>query len=245
MRAIIVDDEERARRVLSKLLEKYCHEVEVIALCSNVPDAIHSIHALNPDAIFLDIEMPNYSGFELIEKLGDFTCDVVFVTAHHQYALEAFEVSAIDYLLKPVSIEKLEKAVKRLIENQENALIRERFKILQKNLENTTPKRILIPVIGGNEYVRQDMIIHIDADGSYCELYLQDEKRMVVSKKLKFFEGLLEDSSNFFRCHRSHIVNIEMIREFQKGTCSVIMENGMEIRVSREKKYALLSILND
>ena len=241
---LIVDDEERARRVLSKLLENYCREVEVVSLCSNVPDAVQKVQELNPDAIFLDIEMPNYSGFELIEQLGDFTCDVVFVTAHNQYALQAFEVSAIDYLLKPVSIEKLEKAVKRLRDNHQNSLIRERFKVLQENLESSAPKRMLIPVIGRNEYVRHDSISHINADGSYCELFLQDEKRVVVSKKLKFFENQLKDNSIFFRCHRSHIVNIDRVKEFQKGACCVVMENGSVISVSRDKKSELLGILN-
>lgn len=244
LKVIIVDDEERARRVLTGLLEKYCKEVEVVAQCSNVSEAVQSIYALKPDAIFLDIEMPRYSGFELLRQLGEFRCDVVFVTAYDQYAIEAFEVSAIDYLLKPVSIEKLEKAVERLRLNQENSQIRERFRTLQENLRDTYGKKIELPVIGGYEYVKQNKISHINADGSYCELFIQGQNRVVVSKKLKFFEELLNDSHSFVRCHRSHIINIHMVTEFHKSTSSVLMEDGSIVSISRDKKALIARMLN-
>ncbi len=244
LKVIIVDDEERARRVLSTLLEKYCHDVEVVAQCADVLEAVQSIRSLQPHAIFLDIEMPRYSGFELLEQLGEFECDIVFVTAYNQYAIDAFNVSAVDYLLKPVSIEKLEKSVKRLHQNFENVQIKERLKVLQDNLAGTVDKKLRFPVTGGSKYVRENLISHINAAGSYSELYIEGENRIVASKKLKFFESLLSDSPNFIRCHRSHIINLFKVKEFHKGESRVVMENGSTVNISRDKKTEIEKRLN-
>ncbi|MCG8574828.1 MAG: response regulator [Flavobacteriales bacterium] len=243
IRTIIVDDEERARRVLENLLVKYCPDVEVVATCSLVPEAVEKIQLLKPDAVFLDIEMPEYSGFELLEQLEGVECDVVFVTAYNQYAIRAFEVSAIDYILKPISIEKLELAVNKLRKSYDHSQIENRLKLLQQNLESKTPKKLALPIQGGFEYVKLADISHINADGSYCEIYFSNGSRIIVSKKMKFFHDLLANEPNFFRCHRSHLVNINQINLYQKGTATLLMENELDVNVARDKKRELLNLL--
>ena len=243
IRTIIIDDEQRARRVLQNMLVKYCPEVEVVSTCSSVPEAIQEIERLTPDAIFLDIEMPEYSGFELLEQLEGIQCDVVFVTAYNQYAIKAFEVSAIDYILKPISIEKLELAVKKLLKSFQHSQIEDRLRILQQNLKAKSPKKMTLPIQGGYEYIKLDEISHINADGSYCEIHFIKGKRIIVSKKMKFFHDLLLSEPNFFRCHRSHLVNLNHINQYQKGSATILMENKLEISVARDKKKELVDLL--
>lgn len=244
LRAIIVDDEERARRVLNNLLERYCPDVDVVANCAHVSEAILAVEEFKPDAIFLDIEMPEFSGFELIERLGTTQCDIVFVTAYNKYAVQAFEVSAIDYVLKPVSIEKLEQAVEKIKKSHKNSQIGLRLKALEKNLENNDEKRLVLPSKIGYDYIKVNDITHINADGSYCDIYLKDGKRLVVSKKMKFFENKLVGTSNFYRCHRSHIINLDRVRSYRRGNRVVLMENDFEVSVSRDKKGEIYRELN-
>lgn len=243
LRVVIVDDEARARRVLENLLNRYCKNVEILASFSNVSDAIPEIMTLKPDAIFLDIEMPEFSGFELLNRLGEFSCDIVFITAYNKYAVKAFEVSAIDYLLKPVSIDRLESAVEKLRKSIDNSKIEQRIKVLEKNLEDNENKRLVLNSRDGIDFVKQNEITHINADGSYCQIFLVSEKRIVVSKKLKFIEERLLEGDQFFRCHRSHIVNLNWVKRYVPGAGTLLMENGLELKVAREKKEMCSSLL--
>jgi two-component system LytT family response regulator len=238
IKAIIIDDEERARRVLSNMLINFCPNVEIVATCSNVPDGVLMINKHKPDVVFLDIEMPNYSGFELLGFFREVDFEIIFVTAYSKYAIQAFEVSAIDYILKPVQLEQLENAVLKVEEKVGINHMQERLEALKQNLQAEQIKKIAVPVSDGLVFIKVDDISHIDADGSYSTLFLADGRKMVVSKKLKYFEELLNGKGSFYRVHRSHLVNLKFVKKYNRQQSKVELENELEIAVSRDNKTA-------
>lgn len=235
IKAIIIDDEERARRVLSGMLKEYCPDVEVISLCENVPQGVLEINRKKPDVVFLDIEMPDYSGFELLEFFKDVDFEIIFVTAYNKYALRAFEVSAVDYILKPVRIDQLENAISKL-QNKLRLTMVDRLELLKLNLQSERIKKIAVPVSDGLILIKVNEISHIDADGSYSTLYLVDGSNMLVSKKLKYFEDLLSNQNNFYRIHRSHLINIEYVKKYSRHDSEISLENNQKIKVARDNK---------
>jgi two-component system LytT family response regulator len=235
LKAIIIDDEERARRVLSTMLKEFCSDsIEVVSQCSNVPQGVLEINRNNPDVVFLDIEMPDYSGFELLDFFKDVDFEIIFVTAYNKYALKAFEVSAVDYILKPVRIDQLEAAVAKL-HGKYTMRMYDRLKLLKTNLQSDI-KKIAIPVSDGLVLVKVNEISHFVADGSYSKVHLMDGTNMLVSKKLKYFEDLLENQSNFYRIHRSYLVNLDFIKKYNRHESEVSLENNIQIKVSRDQK---------
>ncbi len=236
IKAIIIDDEERARRVLSSMLEEFCsEEIEVVSLCENVPQGVLEINRKKPDVVFLDIEMPDYSGFELLEFFKDVGFEIIFVTAYNKYALRAFEVSAVDYILKPVQIDQLENAVNKL-QDKLKLTMYDRLELLKTNLQTEKIKKIAVPVSDGLVLVKVNEISHIDADGSYSTLHLKDGANMLVSKKLKYFEDLISNQKNFYRVHRSHLINIEFVKKYNRHESEVSLENNKIIKVARDNK---------
>ncbi|MCT4664607.1 MAG: LytTR family DNA-binding domain-containing protein [Flavobacteriales bacterium] len=235
IKAIIIDDEERARRVLSSMLEEYCADkIEVIGQCANVPQGVLEINRKNPDVVFLDIEMPDYSGFELLDFFKEVDFEIIFVTAYNQYALQAFEVSAVDYILKPVRIDQLEKAVDKLFSKQ-SIQMKERLDLLKTNLQSENSK-IAVPVSDGLILLKVCEISHLIADGSYSKIFLKGGEEMLVSKKLKYFEELLANQHNFYRIHRSSIINMEFVVKYNRHESEVTLENGIGVKVSRDQK---------
>ena len=208
IRAIIIDDEERACRVMKSLLEEYCNDVEVIAVCRNIPDAVVKINNLDPDVVFCDIDMPDYSGLELLSFFKEVTFELIFATGYSEFAVQAFEMSAIDYLLKPIQIEKLEKAIEKLRAKMQKASMNSRIKVLKENLEQNEIHKVALPVLDGLIFVDIKDISLMEADGAYTYVWFQDGTNVLVSKKLRYFEVLLENKKQFFRIHRSSIVNI-------------------------------------
>ena len=236
IKAIIIDDEERARRVLSNMLNEFCPDVEIVATCSNVPDGVLKINKLKPDVVFLDIEMPNYSGFELLGFFRDVDFEIVFVTAYSKYAIQAFEVSAVDYILKPVQVEQLESAVQKVKDKVASASMHDRLEALKANLTGTHIQKIAVPVSDGLIFVKVEDISHVDADGSYSKIFLADGSNMFVSKKLKYFEELLEGKGSFYRVHRSHLVNLKFVKKYNRQQGTVALENNLEINIARDNK---------
>lgn len=235
IKAIIIDDEERARRLLSGMLEEYCSEVEVVSLCENVPQGVLEINRKKPNVVFLDIEMPDYSGFELLEFFKDVDFEIIFVTAYNKYALRAFEVSAVDYILKPVKIDQLEHAVDKL-QNKLRLSMVDRLELLKINLQTERIRKIAVPVSDGLILIKVNEISHIDADGSYSKLFLVDGSNMLVSKKLKYFEELLSNQDNFYRIHRSHLINIEHVKKYNRHESEITLENNLRLKVARDNK---------
>lgn len=245
IKAIIIDDEERARRVLEKLLLDYCEGVEVVAMCENVPEAVLKINELNPDVVFCDIEMPDYSGLELLSFFKDVNFELIFATGYSDFAIQAFEMSAIDYLLKPIQIEKLEAAVGKLKQKLHQATMHDRLKTLRKNIKDKKINKIALPVADGLIFINVKNITLLEADGSYTHVWLKDGTNIVVCKKIKYFEVLLAESSQFFRVHRSSIVNINSIKKYSKAENYIFLENNKSVKVARDKKTEFETYIKD
>ena len=238
LKTIIVEDEQISRDILRNYIAKYCPNVEFLGEASNIEEAQKLIEKHDLDLVFLDVEMPFGNAFDLLEKIENRTFEVVFVTAYDHYAIEALNNQATYYLLKPISIDELIKAVGLVTEIKEK----------ENELENAilTPKatvingKITIPQQDGFEVVNIHDIVFCKADDNYTEVYFKDSKKL-VSKTLKYFEDILKDNS-FARIHKSFLVNVNEITKYKKGKGgSVILSNGKEIMVSSSKKANLLS----
>ena len=246
--ALVVDDEEHSRRNLSSYLLTYCPEVEVIAEASSASLAKRLIEERQPDAIFLDIQMPQENGFDLLSTLENPDLLVVFVTGHDSYGVQAIKASAVDYLLKPVSIRELKEAVEKLLRlyqgRQQNHagldVYRESLSELAQTLKsNALPQRIVLPTNEGLIIESFENLIRLEAD-SYCTIVVRkNSPKILLAKTLKEFEGIL-DSERFVRVHHSHIVNMSFMEKFDKRDGgSVVMTDGTRIAVSR-RRHALL-----
>lgn len=236
MKAIIVDDEDRARRSLETLLTAHCPELVIAEQCSNVPKAVLAIKQHQPDVVFLDIEMPEFSGFELMNFFDDVDFEIVFVTAYSEYALRAFEFSAVDYLLKPVQVDKLKTAISKVKDRVHSNNMKQRLEVLQQNLQNDEFSKIALPVSDGLLFVEVSNIAMLEADGAYTLVYLADGSKLLVSKKLKFFEDLLAKRKNFFRIHRSHLINLNFVKKYNRLESFIQMDNGLSMPVSKDRK---------
>ena len=187
IKVLLVDDEDRAINSLQTLLNEYFPEVEILGTARNVPEAVLKINELRPELLFLDIEMPEYNGFELLKFFRDIDFSIIFVTAYSEYALKAFEVSAVDYILKPLELDALRKAVEKYTGKKEILHERERYETLKSNLEHAQVDRIALPLSDGLEFIKVAEIVALEADGAYTYVNTEDNRRMLVSKKLKFF----------------------------------------------------------
>ncbi|WP_338357229.1 LytTR family DNA-binding domain-containing protein [Yeosuana marina] len=237
--SIIVEDEETSRDILKNYLKKYCPNVTVLGEAANVNEALVLIRNNDLDVVFLDVEMPYGNAFDLLDKVGDINFETIFVTAYNQYAIDALNAHASYYLMKPISIDELIKAVDYVTE----------IKIKEEALQNDVliPKtnsvngKITIPQQDGFEVINTSDILYCKADDNYTEIYLNNNKKKLVSKTLKYFEDALT-STSFARVHKSYLVNVNEVVKYQKGKGgSVVLSNGKEIMVSASKKSELLS----
>lgn len=240
LNSIIVEDEETSREILKNYLKKYCPNVNVHGEASNVNEALELIRQQdNLDLVFLDVEMPYGNAFDLLEKVGDRTFETVFVTAYNHYAIDALNAHASYYLMKPISIDELIKAVDYVgeIKTKEDAL--QNQVLVPKT--NSVDGKITIPQQDGFEVLNTQDILYCKADDNYTEIYLNNNKKKLVSKTLKYFEEALSNS-NFARVHKSFLVNVNEVIKYKKGKGgSVVLSNGKEVMVSASKKSDLLS----
>jgi two-component system LytT family response regulator len=234
--AIIVDDEAHARRTLETMLQLHCHEVQIKEQCSNVPQAVLAIKTHQPQLVFLDIEMPEFNGFELIKFFDEINFEIIFVTAYSEYAIRAFELSAVDYLLKPVQQDKLKAAIEKLKAKQANQQLKERLELLQSNLQNEEFTRIALPVTDGLLFVEVSNIVYVEADGAYSKVYLSDASCVTVSRKIKFFEEMLTKRKPFFRTHRSYVVNLNYVCKYNRLESYITLESEISLPVSKDRK---------
>jgi two-component system LytT family response regulator len=243
--AILVDDEDRARNSLRLLIQNYCPEVEIVAEAANVPEAVLAINKHEPQVVFLDIEMPEYNGFELFGFFKQVDFNVVFVTAYDQYAIKAFEVSAIDYLLKPVDIDQLMSAVQKVRDRAALSTIQDRLELMQENYQKEDIRRIALPKSDGLFFVDVNDIVVIEADGAYSTVWLKDKSKILVSKKLRFFEDILHNRRFFYRSHRSFIANLNYIEKYVRADNLLKMETGQSVSLSRDRKSEFEQLLRD
>lgn len=235
LKAILVDDEESARDVLANLLQRYCPEVTLLAKCSNIVEAVQKINELKPDLVFLDIEMPNYAGFEIVKFFDKISFEIIFVTAYDKYALRAFEVAAVDYLLKPIDIERLKEAVARAKVSVDLKSNSEKLNLLSETLKTKEVVNLMVSEKGYQQVINLDNIIAIEAQESYCYIHTID-KKYIVSKNLKHFESLLEDNPNFIRVHKSWIISKKHLLNYSKSDLLINLENGISAKLSKYKK---------
>lgn len=235
VKAIIVDDELRARDVLSKLLERNCPKVNVLEKCEDLLSAVEKIKELKPDVVFLDIQMPNYAGYEIVSFFDEINFEIIFVTAFDHYAIKAFELNAVDYLVKPVERLRLIDAVDRASGKIENKESKEQYEQLLTTIKNKEFKKIVIPELGNRRILEIDKIIAIEAEGAYCKIYQLNEKPLVISKNLKYFETRLEGSNGFFRSHRGWLVNLSHVNHINKTELSLSLSNNIKAKISRTR----------
>lgn len=239
LNSIIVEDEETSREILKNYLKKYCPNVSVLGEAANVDEALMLIRNNELDLVFLDVEMPYGNAFDLLEKVGDINFETVFVTAYNNYALEALNAHASYYLMKPISIDELIKAVDYVVEikTKEDALQNQVLITKTKSVNG----KITIPQQDGFEVLETASILYCKADDNYTEIYLNNSKKKLVSKTLKYFEEALKDSG-FARVHKSFLVNVNEVTKYKKGKGGhVVLSSGKEIMVSASKKSNLLS----
>ena len=238
LKAILVEDEAISRDILRNYISKYCKNVELLGEASNIDEAYALIHQYELDLVFLDVEMPFGNAFDLLDRVPDRTFETIFVTAYDHYAIDALNNQATYYLLKPISIDELIKAVEQVTEIKEKESL----------LENTiiTPKttsisgKITIPQQDGFEILNVADILFCKADDNYTEIHFENTKKL-VSKTLKYFEEALQEYA-FARIHKSYLVNVNAITKYKKGKGgSVVLSNGKEVMVSASKKAALLN----
>lgn len=245
LKAILIDDEASSLQNLRQKLEEYCPQVKVVASIQNPEEAIPIIRDNQPDVIFLDIKMPRMSGFCLLEQLGSYDAEIIFTTAYDQFAIDAIRVSAFDYLLKPLSIDDLQKAIARLSPRPPGQT-QERLNVLQQTMREEKPKenKIAIPTNTGLEFVMIKDILRIESSSNYSRLFLAGGNSLLVTKLLKDFEEILMPHG-FFRVHKSHLINMGYIRKYIRGDGGqIVMENGDMVDVARRKKEEFLSLIN-
>lgn len=247
LKAIIIDDEIRAVKMLEAILEDTCAEdVNVCATCQDLPEGVKAIKKHKPDIVFLDIEMPGYSGLQILDFFNEDEIDfeIVFTTAYNEFALQAFKLSAIDYLLKPIQPELIREAVNRVISKYnktENIL---KFSALKQNLDVENTKKIAVAIGQSIKFIDIDTIVFIKAEGAYSELVLKDESKILVSKNLKHFEDVLTISKNFIRVHKSYMINTQYVSEYVKSDGGyLILKEKYEVNITHDKVERLLQVL--
>ncbi|NER17266.1 LytR/AlgR family response regulator transcription factor [Spongiivirga citrea] len=244
-RAIIIDDEEGAREGLSLLMQKYCADVEILALCNGGKQGIEAIHTYKPELVFLDVQMPGMSGFQMLETLGNIDFEIIFVTAYDKYAIKAIKFSALDYLLKPVDIDDLIKSVQKVQQKQFQKQ-QAGFQSLLNNMSQIQDELTRLAIPSDNEIIMQEVkdIVYCEADSSYTTIHIANDKKLTVSKTLKEFEIILPETK-FCRIHHGTLVNIEHVSKYIKGEGGyVIVSNGQHLNVSRRKKESFIQMLS-
>ncbi len=240
VKSILIDDEQSQRQNLGKLIHNCCPELEIIGEANSMESGKDAIIKYEPDLVFLDVEMPGGSGFDLLQMLSAINFAIIFVTAYEKYALEAIRFSALDFLLKPVQEEELLRAVGRV------GLIRQaeylkKIDLLHENRQKLD--KIALPSPDGLRFIRISEIIRCQADGNYTWFHLKNGEKILVTTTLKEYDELL-NSHNFFRIHHSHLVNLDAVSRYKRGEGGfAILEDGSEIEVSRRRKEEFLKIM--
>ena len=241
MKAIIIEDETRAQIYLKGIIEMVAPETTVVAICDDLPSGVIAIRKHKPDLVFLDIEMPKYNGLEIVNFFDEkeINFGIIFTTAYNQYAIQAFKTSAIDYLLKPIDPEELKNTLEKYVAKQ-NAWF-EKINSIQQQLNKVS--KIAIPDGNNLIMIEPTEILYLKADNSYTQIILQSGKKIVTSRFLKNFEESLKEHSDFFRCHKSYIINTKYMVNYSKSDGgTVTLENQIEIPVSIDKVDELLAL---
>ncbi|MGV3632122.1 MAG: LytR/AlgR family response regulator transcription factor [Bacteroidota bacterium] len=244
MKVVIIDDEKNNSELVSNLLAMFCKEVEVLAIADSVQSGYQAIINNKPDLVFLDIQMPDGTGFDLLQCFDNYDFKVIFITAHQEYAIEAFKICAIDYILKPLSPPLLISAVKKAEQAISSTELNQKIKNLLSNVsEGGQEKKIVLKTMERIYSVGIQEIIRFESEGSYTTVFLKDGKKIVVSRLIKEFDEMLS-SDNFTRVHQSHLINMDYLFCFEKTDNQIVMKDNSLIPVSSRKKEHVLSLIN-
>lgn len=244
IRTILVEDEQRGLNTLRNLLEEYCPEIDVVAESMDADEAREQIVKLSPDLVFMDINLAGKTSFDLLKEISNIAFEIIFVTAHHQYALQAFRYSAVDYLMKPLDEDLLIEAVKRATKKISLNSGSNNIDTLLHNLKHPDTQhemKLCVPSIKGFQVIELKNIMYCEASGSYTNLHVAGQSAICSARPIHEYEDMLSNS-NFVRIHKSYLVNLSHVKEYVRGEGgSVILSNNQEIEVSRRKKEMFLT----
>ena len=248
MKALIIDDENKARRLLERLLQEQCPEITEIIGASNLESGVDRIKKDLPDLVYLDIEMPKYSGLQILDLMGETPVNfqIIFTTAYNEYAVEAFKLSAIDYLLKPIDIEELKIATEKAITVLKEQSINHQLEDLKKAFNQLALNKIALDIPKGVIFITHDDIVHFEADGMYTKVHLINRPSELICKPLKHFVAQLQSLPIFYKPHRSYLVNLKHIKELsKKDGHHLIMTNNKTIPISKDKRDEFMTVIQD
>ncbi len=243
LKSIIVDDEQDSREILRNYTMKYTPVVQVVEECSNIQEAKKAIQKHQPDLVFLDIEMPYGNAFDLLEQLDEIDFQVIFITAFSQYAIQAFNQSAVHYILKPLDIDELIVAVQKAQERIQDEARINHTQILLENIasKKSQKQKIALPLMDGFEVVKLSDVLYCEANDNFTKFHFVNGKKALICRKLKFYEDNLKEYG-FCRVHRSHLINLDYVKRYVKGKGGmVVLENEVQIQVSSTRKQAFLA----
>jgi len=244
IRTVIVEDEKNSFLLLTKLLEKYCPSVKIIGTAHNVAEAVKVLNAEKPDLVFMDVNMPDGDGFEVLERVQDREFAVIFTTAYDRYAMKAFEFSALHYLLKPIDHKELQEAIKRFENSKPENLLESKLKVMADSL-SAQPQKIMVPSSNGLIVVELDDIIRCESTNNYTIFHLKDGKPLMVSKPISSYEEILSDL-HFLRIHNKHLINLKYVKRYVKGRGGyVVMQDDSEADISESKKKEFMLKLGE
>jgi two-component system LytT family response regulator len=246
IKVIIIEDEVRAAELLSEMVREIEPSIQVIDKCPDLPSAVKSIKKNVPDLVFLDVELPVYNGLQLLNFLNpeEIKFRIIFTTASHQHAIQAFNMSAVDYVLKPLQFDKLKSAIQKfLVHKGKNETVS--YGALKDNFFNNGNKKIVVPLVNGFEIIKLQDILFIKAEGSYAHIHQENGSSLMVSHNLKYYEDLFNGEINFIRVHRSYLVNINFVKRISRndGT-TLVMENNTELPIALDKVDYILNYFN-
>lgn len=251
IKALIIDDEEFARKNLEIMLQDYCENIASTELAESAAEALNLLEKESFDLVFLDINMPNMNGFTFLEQLDNRNFEVIFTTAHSEHALKAIKETPIDFLEKPINIDELQKSIikaeKRINEKKQSTISDEQISLMIENItSNKTSSKLTIPTRDGLAIVNKKDIINLEATDGYTTIHLTENRKYLSSKNIKVYEDKL-DEPMFFRVHKSHIINIEYhLKEFHRhGGSSALMSNEFVVPISRRKLPAFISHISN
>jgi len=245
-KTIIIEDEKRAQILLQNILENHFPTIEIMAVADDLPSGVKAIRKHKPDFVFLDIEMPNFSGLEILDFFDENQVDfsIIFTTAYNHYAIEALKISAVDYFLKPLNKEDIKEAILRF-ERKNSTQNQDSFSSLKSIIQEKKINKIAVPDGNQLHFIKPETIIYIKADNSYSEIYLEDGKKMTVSRSIKNFEDGLKQNNSFCRIHKSYLVNALYVERYDKSNGGwVTLSNQTELPISTEKISDFLNMID-
>lgn len=246
MKAVIIDDEKDSRDILANYVSKYCPDITVCGFGESVETGMRAIKEHEPEIVFLDIEMPYGNGFDLLERARDYSFETIFVTAFDHYAMQALNQSAAYYLLKPIDIDELVKAVEKIKHERKDEHHTLHSKVLLNNLKAgpSSSQKIMLPTLEGFEVVDIQSIVYCEAEDNFTKFYFENGKPLLICRTLKYFEEIL-NAFGFIRIHRSYVINPAFVIRYSKGKGGyVTMKNEKELEVSSNKKKEFLDAFN-